>query len=84
MPEFPPASFEDTLAELESIVDTLEQSELPLDDSLRRLDSGLARARAFNNKNKTTISVDDDAPEDGSLSLNQDDSMNLPSADADG
>jgi exodeoxyribonuclease VII small subunit len=42
-----PLSFEDALAELESLVDTLEHGDLPVDDALKRFDHGLANARKF-------------------------------------
>ena len=41
----PPPSFEDALAELEGLVDTLEQGELSLEDSLRTFERGVVLAR---------------------------------------
>jgi exodeoxyribonuclease VII small subunit len=42
----PPADFERSLAELESIVDKLEQGDLSLDDSLRHFERGVQLTRA--------------------------------------
>lgn len=41
----PPPSFEDALAELEGLVDTLEQGELSLEDSLKTFERGVVLAR---------------------------------------
>lgn len=46
MPENPQPSFEDALTELETLVDTLDQGEMPLDESLMRFGNGLITARA--------------------------------------
>lgn len=44
-----PADFERSLAELEAIVDKLEQGELSLDDSLRHFERGVQLTRSCQN-----------------------------------
>lgn len=46
MPEYTQLSFEEALTELEVLVDTLDQCEMPLDESLMRFGNGLITARA--------------------------------------
>jgi len=41
----PPPSFEDALVELEGLVETLEQGELSLEDSLKTFERGVVLAR---------------------------------------
>jgi exodeoxyribonuclease VII small subunit len=41
----PPLSFEDALEELEGLVETLEQGELSLEDSLKTFERGVVLAR---------------------------------------
>jgi len=45
-----PASFEDGMRELESVVAKLEQGNLPLEESLRAFESGVALLRALHAK----------------------------------
>jgi exodeoxyribonuclease VII small subunit len=45
-PETPPPSFEQTLSELEGIVESLERGDLPLEESLRAFERGVGLTRS--------------------------------------
>lgn len=49
----PPPSFEEALAELESLVETLERGDLPLEDSLKTFERGVELTRTCQQALKT-------------------------------